>query len=197
MRYNVILCDPPWTYRDKCNAGERGAAHKYVEMSTKDIIALPVVDIAADNCALFIWATPPTLPSDSRREPLKAGPVFEIINRWGFTYKTIAFVWIKVGKNGKPRMCMGHYSRSNAEICMIGIRGKMKRISASVSSVIHAPIHKHSEKPTETRDRIVELFGDVPRIELFATTQAPGWDALGYEIDGRDIRESLVGVINR
>ena len=88
---------------------------------------------------------------------------------------------------------MGNWSRANAEYVLLGIRGKMKRVSASVHSVIISQKGKHSEKPPEARDRIVQLLGDLPRIELFAREKVEGWDVIGYEVNGLDIRDFLKG----
>ena len=78
---------------------------------------------------------------------------------------------------------LGHWTRANAEICIIATKGKPKRISKSVHSIIDAPVEEHSKKPDEIRDRIVELMGDLPRIELFARAETPGWDVWGNEVN--------------
>ena len=106
----------------------------------------------------------------------------DLIEAWGFKYKTIAFNWIKQNKSGAGLFWgLGNWTRSNSEICLLAIRGKPKRISAAVHSVVMAPVQKHSQKPDEVRERIVKLVGDVPRIELFARQSAPGWDCWGNE----------------
>lgn len=180
-RYGVILADPPWTYRDKAHSGERGVQYKYDVMSISDIKSLPVHRIATDNCALFLWVTFPLIQEG-----------LDTMAAWGFTYKTVAFTWVKRSKTGaKLHWGMGNWTRSNAEICLLGVRGKPKRVDAGVHSVIESPIREHSQKPDEVRDRIVRLMGDVPRVELFARNTVPGWDAIGNGIDGRDIREVL------
>ena len=170
-RYSVILADPPWSYRDKCNSGERGAGYKYDVMSLDDIKGLPIRTIAADDCALFMWATYPMLPE-----------AFNVLDAWGFTYRVVAFTWVKTTRHGKLAMGMGNWSRANAEPCLLATRGKPKRVSASVHSVIMSERREHSRKPDEARDRIVQLMGDVPRIELFARERVDGWTAWGNEI---------------
>ena len=128
--------------------------------------------IASDNCILFMWATYPML-----REALK------VIEAWGFTYKTVAFNWVKQNKTGAGLFWgLGNWTRSNSEICLLAVKGKPRRMSASVHSVILSPVQQHSGKPAEARDRIVELMGDLPRIELFARETAPGWDSWGNEV---------------
>lgn len=173
-KYSVIYADPPWSYT--AGGKQRNVRRHYHTMAPEDIFDLPVQDIAADNCLLFLWATFPNLDV-----------ALETIRRWGFKYKTAAFVWVK--RNSKsPGLFwgMGNWTRSNPEVCLLGVKGKPTRASASVHSVIEAPIGRHSEKPAETRDRIVQLAGGGPMIELFARKTAPGWDAWGDEVEGSD-----------
>lgn len=171
-KYDIIYADPPWTYRDKALAGQRGAECKYPVMSIEDLINLPVSQITADNCTLFMWVTFPLL-----RES------FDVIKGWGFTYKTVGFVWVKQNKKADSLFWgMGNWTRSNPEICLIATKGKPKRESASVHSVIMSHIEEHSKKPHEARTRIVELCGDLPRIELFARQKVNGWDCWGNEV---------------
>jgi N6-adenosine-specific RNA methylase IME4 len=150
-----------------------GAVHNhYHTMRLNEIKSLPVGDIAEKDCAIFMWATFPML-----REAL------ETIEAWGFKYKTVAFVWAKQNRNSPSWFWgLGNWTRSNAEICLLGTKGRPERISASVHSIVVSPVGKHSEKPPEVRDRIVQLMGDVPKIELFARKQAEGWDAWGNEV---------------
>lgn len=171
-KYNIIYADPPWSYRDKCNAGRRGACYKYQTMTLDEIKALPVADIAAENCLLAMWWVP--------SQPKEA---LEVVEAWGFTFKTMkGFTWHKLTKHGKSFFGMGNYTRANTEDCLFAIKGKPVRQSAAVRQFIEAPVREHSRKPDEARDRLVELMGDVPRIELFARTAFPGWDAWGNEV---------------
>ena len=94
-------------------------------------------------------------------------------------------------------MGLGFWTRSNSEVCLIGTKGQPKRVSKSVSQICDARIMEHSKKPAEIRERIVELCGELPRIELFARDKVKGWDSLGDEIDGKDIREALREVIEK
>jgi N6-adenosine-specific RNA methylase IME4 len=141
-------------------------------MSAKDIYKMPVNEIADDNCILFIWVTYPNLLEG-----------LETIKRWGFTYKTCGFSWIKKNKKADSLFWgMGYYTRSNNEICLLATKGKPKRISSRVHQVVIDKIREHSRKPDCVRDRIVELCGDLPRIELFARQRVDGWDCWGKEI---------------
>jgi N6-adenosine-specific RNA methylase IME4 len=141
-------------------------------MALADIKALPVGTIADDNCMLFLWVTFPNL---------KEG--IDTLEAWGFKYKTLGFSWIKTNrKSGTPFFGIGYYTKSNCEVCLIGVKGKPIKVSNSVSSVVISPRGEHSEKPAEVRDRIVQLCGDVPRIELFARNVTEGWDVWGNEV---------------
>lgn len=175
-KFNVILADPPWNYSDKAQAGKRGSSFHYEVMKQKDIEALPVSELAADNCALFLWTTGPMMPN-----------ALSVMKAWGFKFKNMAFTWVKMTENGLLFWGMGNWTRSNPEFCLLGVKGKPKRESAAVHSVIlqsrpTGRIH-HSEKPTEIRERIVKLMGDVPRVELFARQIVEGWDCWGNEVE--------------
>lgn len=91
-------------------------------------------------------------------------------------------------------MGLGFWTRSNSEVCLLGVKGKPKRVSKSVKQICDARVMEHSRKPDEIRERIVKLCGDVPRIELFARSRHDGWDCLGDEIDGKDIKEAILEV---
>ncbi len=173
-QYSIIYADPPWSYRDKAHAGQRGVTYKYGLMDLDQIMKLPVADLAAENCALFLWVTPPLLPDCMR-----------VVGAWGFSYKTVGFTWVKKCslQEEKYFMGMGSYTRTNAELCLLGLKGKLARVNKGVRSLVVSPIRAHSQKPDEVRDRIALLFGDVPRIELFARQRTPGWDAWGNEIE--------------
>lgn len=171
-KYNIILADPPWSYQDKALAGNRGAGCKYPVQKNEWIETLPVQEIADKDCLLFLWVTMP-----------KLSECWGIINKWGFEYKTVAFTWVKRNKKSFSWFWgMGNWTRANAELCLLATKGKPTRISASVHSIIDTPIEGHSKKPDVTRDRIVELVGDLPRIELFARQHVKGWDCWGDEI---------------
>lgn len=173
MKYQIIYADPPWNYNDKALAGKRGASFKYSTLDTNRICALPIQNIAANNCVLFMWATFPMLPD-----------AFMVMKAWGFEYKTVAFVWTKTNKKADTDFFgMGNWTRANAEVVLLGIKDKPKRISASVRQIVRSPIMRHSEKPNEVRERIVKLMGNLPRIELFAREKKEGWDVWGNEVD--------------
>ena len=164
-KYNIIYADPPWAYQTAVKRTH------YQRMKTQNICDLQVKDISDDNCVLFIWGTW-THVEDVQR----------VIKTWGFEYKTCAFLWYKKTKNNKAFFGMGSYTRANSEFCLIAMKGKLKRVNASIRQVIESEIEKHSKKPDEVRNNIVELYGDLPRIELFAREKSEGWDSWGNEL---------------
>ena len=106
-----------------------------------------------------------------------------VMDAWGFTFKTVAFVWVKqCRKSDSIFTGMGYWTRANAEICLLATRGHPKRAARDVKQVILSHIEEHSKKPDEARRRIEALMGDVPRIELFARQVTPGWDVWGNEV---------------
>ena len=172
-KYSIIYADPPWAYLwGKGKDGGHFAPEKhYSTISTEDICALDIKRIAAKNCALLLWATMPCLPD-----------AIKVMQAWGFHYKTCAFTWIKTKKDGSPLAGMGSYTKANAELCLLGMRGHIKSADKTVRQVIMHPRMGHSVKPPIVRDAIVKLFGDVPKIELFARQYADGWDCWGNEV---------------
>ena len=167
--YSIIYADPPWTYNDKNTQG--AASNHYETMSLNDIKTMPISDITKDDCVLFMWATYPLLAE-----------ALEVIDAWGFTYKSVAFTWIKLNKNGFGYFFgLGRWTRGNPELCLIATKGKPQRASASVANLTIAPLTRHSAKPPIVRDKIVELMGDLPRIELFARNQTKGWGVWGND----------------
>ena len=173
-KYSIIYADPPWHYKTYSEKGQGRSAEKhYPTMSIEQIKALPVETLAADDCALFMWITFPCMKE-----------AFEVLEAWGFQYKTVAFVWVKQNRGSDSLFWgMGYWTRSNAEICILATKGHPKRVSGSVHQVILSHVQRHSKKPDEVRDRIVQLMGDLPRIELFARQKANGWDVWGNEVD--------------
>ena len=204
IKYKIVYADPPWKYNSRANHKTRfrgGAYGHYKLMSMNEIKKLPIPDITDDNAALFMWCTFPYLDDQ-----------IKLFEYWGFKYRTVAFNWVKLNPKGydtpdkipkgKGFYCykgkyhtvffgVGYYTKSNSEVCLLGIKGRMKPISNKVSSIIIAPRREHSRKPDEARERIVELYGDLPRIELFGREKIEGWDVLGNEINEKDILVEL------
>ena len=184
-KYQIIYADPPWSYKvyseDKKSAQE--CAKKYYKtMEIEDICNLPVADLADKDCKLFLWATPPCLPE-----------ALETMCSWGFEYKTIVFCWIKTtDKRDRPFFGIGHWTASNCELVLGGLKkgGRLNRQDKSISQIILSPREDHSKKPNIVRSKIVQLCGDIPRIELFARQKAEGWDVWGDQAEGKEIPKS-------
>ena len=141
-------------------------------MSLEEIKTLPVAELADRDCVLFLWATFPMLQE-----------ALEVVRAWGFTFKTVAFTWIKLSpKSNSIYWGMGFWTRSNAEICLLATKGQPRRQAKNVHQVIISHVEEHSKKPEEARRRIVALMGEVPRVELFARQATPGWDVWGNEV---------------
>lgn len=182
-KYNIIYADPPWQYAAWTDRAHRSSAARHYPVLSLDYLkSMDIPAICERDCALLLWATAPCLDK-----------ALELGIAWGFQYKTVAFAWVKINKHSKKAMMgMGYYTRSNIELVLLFSRGKpLKRISHSVLQVLHAPRGPHSQKPAEIRDRIVQLFGDRPRVELFARSRAgffadmeyAGWDLFGNEVN--------------
>lgn len=178
-KYKIIYADPAWQFNSKRTGGSMtsGSEHQYKSvMSLDDIKAMPVSDLADDNCILVMWYV-----SSQPQEAL------DVVESWGFKLRNMnGFVWEKLTKHGLPFFGMGYYTRAGAECAIIATKGKPSEIvlDHSVRQVRRAVVGKHSEKPAEFRDDIVKLAGDVPRIELFSRHNIEGWDRWGNEVIG-------------
>lgn len=173
--FEIVYADPCWPFANTANSEKQwgGAAKHYKTMTVEEICALPVPDIAAKNSLLAMWWVA-AMP----REAL------QVIDAWGFQLVTsTGFVWHKLTKNGLDNFGMGTLTRGGAaEMCLFAVKGKPKRISRSVRQMIHAPVREHSRKPDEARERLLQLMGHVPRVELFARQFHYGWKNWGNEI---------------
>ena len=148
-------------------------------MSIDELCALPVADLAAPDSALFLWATFPQLPEALR-----------LIREWGFTYKSVAFVWLKKNRKADSWFYgLGFWTRANAEVCLRA-RGHPKRQAANIHQWLSFRLSRPTAKTGRGRDKIVALMGDLPRVELFARQIPPGWDVWGNEVQStlRDFR---------
>ncbi len=166
-KYKIIYADPPWQgnyFKNKSSS--------YPLMRVKEMIALPVRTVVHPDALLFMWTTMSAIPD-----------ALQVIDAWGFQFVTNGFTWVKTHPNsGRAVVGLGMWTRHNAEICLLAKRGRPIRQSAAVRSLVIAPRRRHSEKPDEVRDHIVELCGDVPRLEMFARRKTPGWDIWGNEL---------------
>jgi len=188
--YRAIYADPPWRFktwnkstvvkaRDSAHGTYISAAVHYKSMAIEEICALPIAELAADDCALFLWMTWPMLLDALR-----------VIEAWGFEYKTCAFAWMKARADQiemfqddiGDRMGLGYWTRANSEACLLATRGNPKRLDAGVRQAIIEPRREHSRKPDCVYGRIERLVAG-PYLELFARTRRQGWDVWGNEVN--------------
>lgn len=184
--FGAILADPPWAYKaysgdtipSRASRNGLATAH-YQTMPIQDICAMPVQDLAADDCVLFLWVTWPTLLD-----------AITLIDSWGFTYKTCAFAWMKADVSTinlfddpvDAYMGLGYWTRANSEVCLLATRGKPRRLNADVRQGIIAPRREHSRKPDGIHARIERLVAG-PYLELFARQKRNGWTVWGNQTD--------------
>jgi N6-adenosine-specific RNA methylase IME4 len=172
-RYGAILADPPWSFRNWSARGTgRNALSHYDCLDFDSLAALPIADLAADDCALFMWATDPLLPQ-----------AIDLLRAWGFEYKTVAFHWVKLNKRNADYFTgLGYWTRANPEQCLLGTRGRPRRQAKDVRRLVVEPRREHSRKPDCVRERIGRLVAG-PYLELFARETRPGWDCWGIKLD--------------
>ena len=171
-KYSVIYADPPWSFNVYSGKVKiRSADRHYDTQSLDDIKAMPVAELAADDCALMMWAVMPELPG-----------ALEVIKAWGFTYKTVAFTWVKENRSGNGLFWgMGYWTRANAEVCLLATKGAPKRQAMDVHQIIMSPVSEHSRKPDEAQVRIERLLPG-PYLELYGRRPTPGWTVWGNQI---------------
>jgi N6-adenosine-specific RNA methylase IME4 len=171
-KYQVIYCDPPWLFKTWSEKG-RGRSPKYNEMTAQDLRLLPVWQLADERCALAMWVIWTHLQQ-----------AILLMGAWGFDYSTCLFNWHKV-TNGKSRIAKGYTTRSSTEVCLLGKRhrGRLPAVRArGIDQFWEAPVGEHSAKPLIFYHLLERLFGEVPRVELFARKIRHGWDAMGNEL---------------
>jgi ParB/RepB/Spo0J family partition protein len=182
-RFGVIMADPPWPWETW--GGASGKIHSAVDTHygtspIADVLKLPVARLAAADCALLIWCTWPHIA---------IGNHVTVIEAWGFRPCTLGFDWIKQTPSGEGlHTGMGYYTRSNAEPCLLAVKGSPTRLATDVHQVVMAPIGEHSAKPEEVRRRIQKLFPG-PYLELYARKPTPGWHTWGNEITRADFAQ--------
>ena len=170
-KYQIIYCDPPWLYQDKSKSHGGGAESHYQCMTTEQLKSLPIP--AEDNSVCLMWATYPQLEV-----------ALEVLKSWGFKFKTVAFTWVKTNKDGSVYMGMGRHTRANAEICLLGVKGK--GVSRKNAGIYNTQLHsrgRHSEKPQKFREDIISLYGEATRLEMFARKMSEGFEVWGNEVE--------------
>ncbi|MCY2928793.1 MAG: MT-A70 family methyltransferase [Planctomycetota bacterium] len=190
-RFRTILADPPWRFSNRTGkmAPEHRRLSRYSTMSLQEILELPVAQIAAPSSHLYLW-----VPNALILEGL------EVMNRWGFEYKT-NLVWYKVRKDGGPDgRGVGFYFRNVTELVLFGIRGRMRTLTPGRTQVnlLSTRKREHSRKPDEFYD-IIEECSPGPWLEMFARHRREGWaqwgdevgEPAGHESDGDAEHEEL------
>lgn len=180
--FGAILADPPWHFEAWASppyGKGRAAESHYDTMTESELAELPIADLAAENCVLFMWACWPMIEQ-----------AFRTIDAWGFKFKTCGFCWVKADATQinmfdeeiTADMLLGYWTRSNSEVCLLATRGKPKRTAADVRQAIIAPKREHSRKPDGIHERIERLVAG-PYLELFARQQRLGWTVWGNQTD--------------
>lgn len=170
--YDIIYCDPPWDYDGRIQHNgvftTGSAVCHYPTMKIEDMKRLKVAEICKKDCLIFMWSSSPHLPQ-----------AIELMNAWGFEYKTVAFVW------DKQRVNPGYYTMSQCEICLVGKKGIIPspRGLRNVKQFLSEARGRHSAKPAEIRNRITSMFPTQKKIELFSREKIDGWDCWGNEVD--------------
>lgn len=177
-KYKAIYADPPWAFKNKKTGGsmKSGASQQYDVMSIEDMKQWDIPSICQDDCLLAMWYVG-AMPKEA----------MELAEAWGFRVVNMnGFVWDKETKHGKDFFGMGSITRASTESALVAVRGKTGNIikDRSVRSRIRAKVGAHSEKPQAFREAIEKLCGDVPRLEMFARQQTPGWNVFGNQVEG-------------
>ncbi len=187
-KFGVICPDPPWTFEVYSGKGKQRSAERHYDTASLDEIkALPVAALAADDCALLLWAVWPNLDA-----------ALEVIAAWGFKYQTAGLLWVKTNESAELvaldgtglHWGMGYHSRANTEPLLLATRGSPRRLAADVHQVVIAPVTEHSEKPDEVYRRIERLY-PAPRLELFARKPREGWTVWGDEVPAAEQEDDL------
>lgn len=175
-KYQTIYADPPWQFQNRTGkvAPEHKRLNRYETMTLSDIQALPVAEVAAERCHLYLWVPNALLPEG-----------LAVMAAWGFTYKT-NLIWEKVRKDGQPDgRGVGFYFRNVTEMLLFGIRGGNNRtLQAGRSQVnlLRTMKREHSRKPDEFVS-LIEACSSGPRLEMFARGDRSGWDMWGNQAD--------------
>ena len=198
MKWNILYLDPPWRFKNWSmkeleQRGEKWARANgrspYEVCSPETMKSWDIISLCDTDCLMFMWTTYP-----------KLNEAFELVTAWNeglkkseqLQYKTVAFTWVKTNRKSPGyHFGLGYWTRQNPEVCLLFGRGKLKRINNKIENLVISPLEHHSKKPDIVRDKIVQLVGDLPRIEIFARNEYKGWDATGLELDKLDIAEFI------
>ena len=171
-KHGVIYADPPWSFKTYSDKGkDRSPEKHYNVLSHNDICNLPVRDLARENSVLLMWVVDPLLDK-----------AFEVIDAWGFKYKTVGFTWAKTNRTKMGVFTgLGYWTRGNPEMCLLATRGKPKRLNKSIPQLVVSQRQEHSRKPDIIYEHIEKML-EGPYIELFARRKRKGWTSWGNEV---------------
>lgn len=173
--FGLIAADCPMRF--KAGKSNRSIENHYPTMPLHEIKALPVYELAAENCALLLWTSPPFLQQS-----------LDIMKAWRFRFVSIGFTWLKLKKGASDQffldkdvfISLGHTTRKSSEVCLLGKRGRPPRQNRDVGEVIIAARREHSRKPDEFFRRAERLYPG-PRLEMFSRQDREGWHVYGNQ----------------
>ena len=169
--YSLIMADPTWHFKTRSKKGDaKSPQAKYRTMTLDEIKAMPVADLAAKDCHLWLWCTNPNIPE-----------ALEVMAAWGFTFSTAGH-WPKITKNGKLAFGTGYVFRGAGEPYLIGKRGKPKN-TRGTRSVIFGQVREHSRKPDEVYAEAERWMPNATRMDLFSRQRREGWHCWGDQAD--------------
>ena len=185
-KYQIIYADPPWHFGSGGVFQDGGCPvrkieDQYVTTPTSQLKKLAVSDICDRDCLLFMWVIDSHIPE-----------ALDLMASWGFKYSTVAFYWVKKYATGSNCYNVGRWTMKTVEPVFLGSRGTPMYLKkkSNIKQLVEAVRTKHSKKPDEVKERIVELVGDLPRIELFARQKTEGWDVWGNEVESDIVLKS-------
>lgn len=185
VKFKLAVIDPPWNWKAYSKKGD-GKAPPYERMDDA-LYELDIKPILEKDAVVMLWVIDSMLPE-----------AMELVKKWGLDFRTVGFYWTKERPSGAEHMGTGYYTRANPEQCWLLRQGRgIPRISASVRRWLHAPVGGHSAKPEAFYERLEALFGDVPRIDIFARATRAGWTTIGNEIDGKDIFDAITSLAEK
>lgn len=195
MRYRIILADPPWFFQSRSTWNKTrfggGVNGQYNVMTDRQLLELgPLIkEISDEHCALFIWHVPSRSPAATE----------EIMRAWGFKYSTKAFTWVKLTTDGTGAIINpGYTTAANTEDVFVGYTKPFPPERKLLSQVVFTNGRmEHSRKPDEIQDRIDLMYPGLPKLELFARRQRPGWTCTGLQLDGEDVTDFLIDEASR
>lgn len=169
-KFSCIVADPPWSMRliEREQRPDQGRHVAYPTMEIDEIAKLPVAELAADDCHLYLWVTHRFLPAG-----------LQLLEEWGFAYQCV-MTWRKnVGFTPFSWMY-------DTEHVLFARRGNLKMTQLGLRLSFEAPVAGHSVKPDVFYERVIAASPG-PRLEMFARRQRDGFTAWGNEVSNAAI----------